>query len=720
VANLKDITIIKSDGSRTSFKGYKIKEVFSKLTDNADLAKMLRTYMTKSVKAQDKTELTSGEMRMLMVQTFLDLDQPQLAKKYADGKVEKDKQWAEQISPEAKLQQLFGGDSSIVNENANKDSNLFNTQRDLIAGMVGKSMGLEKLPKSVAKAHLSGDLHYHDLDFNPMANMSNCCLVDLKGMLKQGFKIGNAQVGSPKSIQTATALMAQITGNVAAQQYGGISYNRLDETLAPYAELNFDKHMVDAEKYMQNEKCAKWYDYARDKTAKDIYDAMQSLEYEINTLFSTSGQTPFVTVGFGLGTSWFEREIQKAILNIRLEGLGEDHRTAIFPKLVYGLKKGTNLNHADPNYDIKQLAIECATKRMYPDVLMFDKLVELTGSYKAPMGCRSFLHSYKIDEEGYELEDNRNNFGVVTLNLPRIALESEGDKEVFWDLFEERLGVAKEALMVRFNSVKQASPKSAPILYQYGALGKRLKPEDTIDEIWKNKRATISLGYIGLYEVGTVFYGPNWETVKGAKEFTLEIMKKMYDKCVEWEEETDIHFSVYGTPSESLTDKFSRLDKAKFGVVPDVTDKDYYNNSFHYDIRKKPSPFEKLKFESAYLPYTSGGFIQYVEYPNLKQNPKALEAVWDWAYNSGSAAYLGTDTPIDACFKCGFNGEFESTARGFKCPECGNHDPEQCDVVKRVCGYLGNPQARPMVKGRHEEITHRAKHISERDVENLI
>ena len=435
---------------------------------------------------------------------------------------------------------------------------------------------------------------------------------------------------------------------------------------------------------------------------------MQSLEYEINTLYTSQGQTPFTTLGFGLGTSWISREIQRAILQVRMNGLGLEKRTAIFPKLVFTLKRGVNLETTDPNYDLKQLAIECATKRMYPDVLMYDKIVELTGSFKVPMGCRSFLQGWH-DENGNEVNDGRMNLGVVTLNLPRIALESKGNISYFWHLLEERLSIIKDAMVYRIQRVKEAVPENAPILYQHGAFGKRLHSEDAVDECFRNKRATISLGYIGLYEVATVFYGPDWEQNAEAKEFTVDILRKLKAHADQWGNEYGYHFSVYSTPSESLTDRFCRMDQRLFGKVAHITDKDYYTNSFHYDVRKNPTPFEKLDFEQEYPKYCSGGFIHYCEYPNLRQNPKALETVWDYAYDK--VGYLGTNTPIDHCYECGFDGDFSPTERGFECPQCKNRNPETCDVVKRTCGYLGNPQLRPMVKGRHKEISARVKHL---------
>lgn len=605
-----------------------------------------------------------------------------------------------------RIQTLLNKDASVVNENANKDSNVFNTERDLTAGIVAKAMGLKMMPEHVASAHEKGDIHYHDLDYTPYSPMTNCCLIDFKSMFEQGFQIGNAEVESPKSIQTATAQTAQIIANVASSQYGGCTFDRIDEVLAPYAKLNYDKHVATAAEWLTPDKREA---YVKAKTEKDIYDAMQSLEYEINTLYTSQGQTPFTTLGFGLGTNWFERKIQQAILRVRLKGLGKEGRTAIFPKLVFTLKDGVNLRENDPNYDIKQLALECSTKRMYPDVLNYDKIKELTGSFKAPMGCRSFLQGWS-DEAGQEVNAGRMNLGVVTLNVPRIALESGGDIALFWTLFEERMQVLKDALIYKAERVMEARPENAPILYMHGAFGKRVQAGESVTQFFKKRRATVSIGYIGLYEAATVFFGPDWEGNPEAKAFTLKIMRAFKQYAENYADETDLHFSVYSTPSESLTDRFCRLDLAKFGEVAHITDKEYYTNSFHYDVRKNPTPFEKLEFEKDYPVYTSGGFIHYCEYPKLQTNPKALEAVWDFAYSR--VGYLGTNTPIDHCYECDYDGDFNPTERGFECPNCGNTDPETCDVVKRTCGYLGNPQKRPMVHGRHQEIASRVKHMA--------
>lgn len=709
--SLTSVQVVKRDGTVTPFYSYKINLILNAL--NADEQTSQSVYVTLLDALLNQTTVTTKKIADLFVQGLVNANHEELAKVYRDYRQHDEEAFAEATNPQNKLEQLFDRNSRIVHENANKDSHVFNTQRDLEAGVVSRALGLRMLPGIVAKAHLRGDIHWHDLDYSPVTPETNCCLIDFDEMFKHGFKIGNAWVSSPRSIQTATAQMSQIIANVASLQYGGCSANRIDQLLEPYAKLNYEKHMKDAEEWIVPEKRE---EFARKKTKKDIYDAMQALEYEINTLYSSQGQTPFTTINFGLGTSWIAREIQKAILKIRIKGLGKEHRTAIFPKLTFTIKRGLNLDPKDPNYDIKQLALECSTKRMYPDLLMYDKIKELTGSFKTPMGCRSFLQGWTDPETGKEVNSGRMNLGVVTVNLPRIALEAHGDKQLFWEIFQEKMNICKIALNYRIKRTKEAKPENAPLLYMYGAFGKRLKKTDSVDEVFKNSRATVSLGYIGLYEVCTTFYGSNWEHNKEAHDFAIAITKAMHDLCAEWEKEEGYHFSLYSTPAESLTDTFCQDDLKKFGRVEDVTDKEYYTNSFHYDVRKHPTPFEKLSFEEAFPKYAAGGFIHYCEYPNLRQNPKALEAVWDWAYDH--VGYLGTNTSIDQCFKCGFKGEFEATARGFKCPQCGNHDPATCDVVKRTCGYLGNPQQRPMVHGRHEEIIHRVKHMNAGMIKN--
>ena len=705
----RDGRIVDFDASKISTAITKAAESVAKLAPSDVLTiDHLTDTVTAKIRDRYHDDVEIAEIQKVVEQTLIAAEKYNWAEAYTEYRLKRDLARKQKQDVNYNVSRLVNRDESVVNENANKDSRVFSTQRDLTAGAVAKAIGLKMLPPAVANAHLRGDIHWHDLDYTPFMAETNCCLIDFDYMLNHGFSIGNAEVEPAHSIQVAVTQMTQIIANVASSQYGGCSSDRTDQVLAPFAEKNYQKHLREFGSVIDDP--AKLEALAVKQTKKDIYDALQTLEYQVNTLYSTQGQTPFVTVGFGLGTSWIEREIQKDILKIRILGLGKERRTAIFPKLVFTLKRGLNLKPEDPNYDIKQLAIECATKRMYPDVVSYDTIKRLTGSFKAPMGCRSFLQGWTDPKTGKEVNAGRMNLGVITVNLPRIAMEANGDKAKFWKIFEERMRICKEGLLDKVERTKQATPESAPILYKYGAFGHKLADTDSIDDLFKNGRATVSLGYIGLYEVGTVFYGSAWEKNPDAKAFSVSIVKALDDHCKAWEKQYGYHFSVYGTPSESLTDTFCRADTKKFGIVKDITDKEYYTNSFHYDVRKSPTPFEKLDFEKDYPQYSAGGFIHYCEYPNLKQNPKALEAVWDYAYDK--IGYLGTNTPIDQCFKCGFKGEFTATAKGYQCPECGNHDPATCDVVKRLCGYLGNPNKRPMVHGRQEEIIHRKKHIT--------
>ena len=695
------------------------------------------------------------DIQNLVEHALIDAHLYDVARAYTNYRLDKDIQRAKATDVNEAVARFINHDPTLIHENANKDSNVYSTQRDLLAGAVSKAAAFNMLPPAVSNAHMKGDIHFHDADYSPFTAQSNCSLPNFWDMLANGFTLGNAPMASPKSIAIAATQITQIMKDVASSQYGGQTANRADEHLAQYAKKDYEKFLEEAretipdgmpvefarrqvESAKKNEPAKLHFGsreplpmdtpfhtdvdeleqereiLAKIRTRKAIYDAMQTMEYQINSNRVSNGQTPFVTVGFGLGTDWFSREVQRAILLNRIRGLGKEHHTAIFPKLVFTVKHGVNADPGDPNYDLKQLALESATKRMYPDVVFYENIVKITGSFKAPMGCRSFLQGWINPETGKDEEDGRMNLGVVTVNVPRIAIESHGDKARFWKLFDERMEVAHQALQFRIMRCKEATPVNAPTLFRFGAFG-RLGANDNVDQLFKNERATVSLGYIGLAETTAVFYGKNWIRDHGwvpeGKEFALSIVKRMNELCKDWSTAEGYHYSVYSTPAESLTDRFNRMDREKFGEVDGVTDHDVYTNSFHYPVWLQPTPMEKLDYEKDFPYYASGGFINYCEFPCLQANPKALEAVWDYAYTIG-IGYLGTNTPIDRCYECGFEGDFEPTEEGFKCPECGNSDPDRCNVTKRTCGYLGNPVQRPMVHGRHEEIAHRVKHMS--------
>lgn len=701
----------KRDGKTVDFDQEKIRNAVYKaggtMTD-ADAAIMLVQYN----QIRDFSSMKIARIQELVEESLMKTN-PAVARAYIEYRYERD------IAREQKSK-LFKDISGMVNltnkeitnENANKDARVFPTQRDLLAGIVAKHFARNHiLPKHIVEAHDSGDIHYHDLDYSPFTPYTNCCLVDLKGMLEKGFKMGNADIEPPKSIGVATALMAQITAQIASHQYGGTTFANVDKVLAPYVQMTYDKHFKDAKKYQ----IPRDVQYAIDKTEKDVFDAFQSYEYEVNTLHTANGQTPFVTITFGTGQSRCERMIQKAILKNRIRGLGKEGITPVFPKLVMFMEKGINLDPEDRNYDIKQLALECASKRMYPDIISSANNRAITGSSVpvSPMGCRSFLSVWH-DDNGNEVLDGRNNLGVVTINLPRIAIEAEAQEEedahdAFWRILDERLELCFEALMTRIESLRGVKASVAPILYTEGAFGVRLKPDDEILELFKNGRSSISLGYIGLHETLLMFGSGNHPFDRvGSQKLGRLIIEYLRAATEAWKKKTGYGFSLYSTPAESLCHRFCKLDFEKFGSVKGVTDKGWYTNSFHLDVDRKVTPFEKIDYEADYHYIATAGHISYVEFPDMKNNLQALEKVWDYAMEK--LDYFGTNLPVDKCFVCGSDDEFTPTEEGFHCKHCGNHDPAKMSVTRRTCGYLGAPAVRGFNEGKNKEMMHRTKH----------
>ncbi|QDY40810.1 anaerobic ribonucleoside-triphosphate reductase [Candidatus Pantoea soli] len=702
--------VIKRDGCRVPFDPRRIEAAMcaaarAAQVDAAD--ECLRMAAQVSERLGTRPEVDIHEIQCAVEEVLMAGRWPQLARAYIEYRHDRDRAREQR----GRLHHAIRGlveqtDAALLNENANKDSKVIPTQRDLLAGIVAKHYAQQHLlPQDVVQAHERGEIHYHDLDYAPFFPMFNCMLIDLHGMLTRGFRMGNADIAPPRSIATAAAVTAQIIAQVASHIYGGTTLNRIDEVLAPFVNLSLARHRRIAAEWQ----IADAEGYARARTEKECYDAFQSLEYEVNTLHTANGQTPFVTFGFGLGTDWASRLVQQSILRNRIAGLGTRHKTAVFPKLVFAIRDGVNRRPGDINYDIKQLALRCASQRMYPDILNYDKVVEVTGSFKTPMGCRSFLGVY--EENGQQIHDGRNNIGVVSLNLPRIALEAGGDDTRFMALLDARLALAKRALMTRIARLEKTKARVAPILYMEGACGVRLQAEEEIGPIFRNGRASISLGFIGLHETLIALSGnavhPYDDAQLRAK--GVAIVTHMRRATDQWKAETGYGFSLYSTPSENLCDRFCRLDAARFGVVPGVTDKGYYTNSFHLDVEKHVNPYDKIDFEAPYPALANGGFICYGEYPSLQHNLRALEDVWDYSYDR--VPYYGTNTPIDECYDCGFRGEFHCTSKGFTCPQCGNHDAARVSVTRRVCGYLGSPDARPFNAGKQEEVRRRVKHL---------
>lgn len=647
-------------------------------------------------------------------------------------------------SMEGRLSGLFGGDETKTKENANKDARLFSTFRDLEAGEVSRFYALQQLPERVSGAHVSGDIHFHDLDYTVPGGMFNCMLVDLPFILsREDFPIGNTRVRHVRSVETATDLIPQIAAQVSVGQYGGQTYSKLDEVLEPYVMYTYRRELARAlenatrvaaemgvagveplDKSValmvasgERDRMAagvgeKIWDMsvseAKKRTESIVYDSMEGVEYALNTV-QGNGQTPFVTISFGLSTSWAGRVVQKAILKVRINGYGAQSKTPVFPKLVYMLKEGVNMRPGDPNYDVKRLALYCASKRIYPDFQSVDNTVRDLGFNPTSMGCRSFLSYYENPETGEPVEYGRFNVGVVTLNLPRIAMQTENTGE-FMRLLDARAEIVREALDWRFDQVRGATASQSPIHYVTGAAGVALSPSEKVGDLVEGGYATASMGYIGVYEATARFYGGDWYNNREAVEFSVSIVRRLDELARSWKAENGRGYGVYGTPSESLCDRFARLDTRLFGEVEDITSKGYYQNSFHVDVRKNMSPFEKWRVEAQYLPYTTGGAIDYVETETLLKNPDALEAIVDAAVASG-VRYFGVNQPVSQCFECDYSGEFAADVRGFYCPDCGERDEEKISVVRRVCGYLGSFADRPVVEGKRKEIVARVKHL---------
>ncbi|WP_332399578.1 anaerobic ribonucleoside-triphosphate reductase [Vibrio metschnikovii] len=702
--------VIKRDGSKASFSRDRIQAAVESAADQvtSEIAiYALNVALAVELQLEGQQQVHIAEIQTLVENELMQGPYKGLARSYIEYRHDRDIAREKQSTLTKEIEGLIEeSNADLLNENANKDGKVIPTQRDLLAGIVAKHYAKTRiLPRDIVQAHEQGDIHYHDLDYAPFFPMFNCMLIDLQGMLTHGFKMGNAEIDTPKSISTATAVTAQIIAQVASHIYGGTTINRIDEVLAPYVTASYHKHLAIAEEWH----IANAQDFAMSRTEKECYDAFQSLEYEVNTLHTANGQTPFVTFGFGLGTSWEARLIQQSILKNRIAGLGKNRKTAVFPKLVFAIKQGLNHKPGDTNYDIKQLALECASKRMYPDILNYDKVVEVTGSFKTPMGCRSFLNTYQ--EQGELVHEGRNNLGVVSLNLPRIALKAKGDVDQFYRLLDQQLLLARRALETRISRLENVKARVAPILYMEGACGVRLQADDTIAQIFKDGRASISLGYIGLHETINALFGSQQHVYDSPalRDHALTIISRLRAAVDQWKEETGYAFSLYATPSENLCSRFCQIDSKEFGIIAGVTDKGYYTNSFHLDVEKKVNPYDKIDFEMPYPAISSGGFICYGEFPNMQLNIEALENVWDYSYSR--VPYYGTNTPIDECYECGFTGEFSCTSKGFVCPKCGNHDSAKVSVTRRVCGYLGSPDARPFNFGKQEEVKRRVKHL---------
>ena len=589
------------------------------------------------------------------------------------------------------LQIIRNENKELKEENSNKNTMLASTQRDYIAGEISRDITQRVLlPQKIVDAHKNGIFHFHDMDYF-IQPIHNCCLVNIKDMLENGTVMNGKLIEEPKSFKVACIVMTQIIAIVGSNQYGGQS---LDIShLGKYLRLTHDKLKRTYKETFGNALLDKEIEkIVRIGVEEELKSGVQSIQYQINTLMTTNGQTPFVTLFLNLRKDdpYIEETamIIEEILNQRIQGVKNEvgiYVTPAFPKLVYVLDEHNCLKGGKYDY-LTKLAVKCSAKRMYPDYISAKKMREnYEGNVFSPMGCRSFLAPWKDENGNYKFE-GRFNQGVVSINLPQIGIIANGDEDKFWKLFDERLELCYEALMCRHRSLEGTLSDISPIHWQYGAIA-RLKKGEKIDKLLHGGYSSISLGYIGLYELTKLMKGVSHTDPVG-KEFALRVMYHLKDKVLEWKEKTGIGFALYGTPAESLCYRFAKIDKEKFGDIKDVTDKGYYTNSYHIDVREKIDAFSKLKFESEFQPISSGGAISYVEVPNMQHNLKALEEVVKFIYDN--IQYAEFNTKSDYCQICGFDGEIIiNDDNEWECPNCGNKDQSKMNVARRTCGYLG-------------------------------
>ncbi|MEO2601754.1 anaerobic ribonucleoside-triphosphate reductase, partial [Clostridium butyricum] len=601
---------------------------------------------------------------------------------------------------------LNSTNEDVLKENSNKDGNIAATQRDLIAGEVSKDIARRKLlPTNIVQAHDEGILHYHDMDY-AIQNIHNCCLINLEDMFENGTVINDKLVETPKSFSTACTVATQIMAQVSSNQYGGQSITI--KHLAPFLRVSFDKYH---KKYL--EKCDKdlAYDLATERMMEELKSGVQTVRYQLSTLQTTNGQSPFATVYLEIiEGDEFEREqalICEEMIKQRLEGMKNYRGQEIgetFPKLIYVLDEHNCLEGGKYDY-ITELCAECNVKRLVPD---YQSAKIMRQNYEGcnfpPMGCRSHLSPYK-DENGDYKWYGRFNQGVISLNLPQIGIIANKDMDLFWSLLNERLELCKEALLCRHKLLLGTKSDVSPIHWQFGALG-RLKKGEVIDELLKNNYSTLSLGYVGICELTYAMLGVSHTTKEGEK-FALEVMNFMKKKCDNWKKEYNLGFGLYGTPAENLIYRFCRLDTARYGKIENVTDKMYYTNSYHVHVTEPIDAFEKLEFESQFHAISSGGCISYVEVPNLSNNLDAVKSIINFIYHN--VQYAEINTKPDLCYKCGYTGEIQNDENlNWYCPNCGNRDESEMQVMRRTCGYIGSSY---WSKGRTAEIKERVLHL---------
>ena len=687
--------VIKRDGSTVDFDRAKIAVAIKKANSAVDAWDQITDAdvdkIVDEIAGLHRQRLLVEDIQDMVEEKLMEMNKYQLMKAYILYRYERALIRKANTTDESILSLIRNANKEVMEENSNKNARTASTQRDLIAGEVSKDLTRRiLLPEHISKAHDDGILHFHDADYF-LQPIFNCCLVNIKDMLENGTVMNGKMIESPKSFQVACTIVTQIIASVASSQYGGQSVNVAH--LGKYLRRTREKYERQCKEMFGDELDAESIEKIVNMRLKDELRAgVQTIQYQINTLMTTNGQSPFVTLFLYLDEKdeYIEENamIIEEILNQRYQGIKNEvgvYVTPAFPKLIYVLDENNCLKGGKYDY-LTKLAVKCSSKRLYPDYISAKKMREhYEGNVFSPMGCRSFLSPWKNANGEYQFE-GRFNQGVVSINLPQCGLVAKGDEKKFWEVLEERLQLCYEAIMVRHNALKGVISDVSPVHWQYGAIA-RLEKGEKIDKYLFGGYSSISLGYIGLYELTKIVKGVSHTEPEG-QEFALKVMQSLRDHCEKWKKQTNIGFALYGTPAESLCYRFARIDKEKFGTIKDVTDKGYYTNSYHVDVREDIDAFTKFKFESQFQKISSGGAISYVEVPNMQQNLTAMEDVVKFIYDN--IQYAEFNTKSDFCHECGYDGEIIiNDDNEWECPVCHNKDQRKMNVTRRTCGYLG-------------------------------
>ena len=706
--------VIKRDGRAVDYDREKIRIAIDKANQEVRPRERATKEEVKEIinyiEELGKKRILVEDIQDIIEEKLMEVQKYELAKKYIVYRYTRALVRKQNTTDESILGLIRNENKELAEENSNKNTMLASTQRDYIAGEVSRDLTKRMLlPEKISKAHEEGILHFHDADYF-IQPIFNCCLIDIGNMLDNGTVMNGKMIESPKSFQVACTVTTQIIAAVASNQYGGQSVDMIH--LGKYLRKSYNKFKKEIEeKYGDKLKSDIIEDLVQTRLKAELKAGVQTIQYQINTLMTTNGQSPFVTLFLHLEKDdpYIKENamIIEEILRQRYQGIKNEagvYVTPAFPKLVYVLDEFNSLKGGEYDY-LTKLAVKCSAKRMYPDYISAKKMREnYEGNVFSPMGCRSFLSPWKDENGNYKFE-GRFNQGVVSINLPQIGIIADGDEEKFWKLLDERLELCKEALMCRHYALLGTHSDISPIHWQYGALA-RLKKGETIDKLLYGGYSTISLGYIGIYELTKLMKGVS-QTEPEGHDFALKVMKHLNEATQRWKKETNIGFALYGTPAESLCYRFAMIDKERFGSINDVTDKGYYSNSYHVDVREKIDAFEKLKFESEFQNISTGGAISYIEIPNMSKNIDALESVVKFIYDN--IQYAEFNTKSDYCHVCGFDGEIIiNKDNEWECPNCGNKDHNKMSVVRRTCGYLGENFWNV---GKTKEIKQRVLHL---------